>query len=124
MKLPSLPLWLEIALAILIALALSNLVTIILLRASGEQRFNRLTADFHAQRVAGAFSVMAQAPAKTKPLPAARSGEPDYPFSQPVPFDRVIEGVAAFVGPVLAALARDEGFDATWSPRGPWKAGR
>lgn len=67
MKLPSLPLWLEIALAILVALALSNLVTIILFRASGEQRFNRFTADFHAQRVAGALSVMAQAPANLQP---------------------------------------------------------
>lgn len=63
MKLPSLPLWLEIALAILIALALSNVVTIILFRASGEQRFNRFTADFHAQRVAGSLSVIARAPA-------------------------------------------------------------
>lgn len=38
----------------------------------------------------------------------------------PGSFDIVIEGAAGFVGLVLAALARQEPYAATWPVGGPW----
>jgi len=36
-------------------------------------------------------------------------------------FESVIAEVAAFLVPVLQGLARDESFNATWAPGGPWR---
>jgi predicted nucleotidyltransferase component of viral defense system len=38
----------------------------------------------------------------------------------PARLEAVLEPVAAFIGPVLAALARGEAFAAKWAPGGPW----
>ena len=57
-----LPLWLEIAGAILVALALSNLATIVFFRISGEQQFSRLAADLQSQRIAGVAGLVLKSP--------------------------------------------------------------
>jgi hypothetical protein len=43
--------------------------------------------------------------------------------SAPAALESVIDGVASFIGPALAAAARDERLTETWRPGGPWKAG-
>lgn len=62
MKRLSLPLWFEIAGAILVALALSNLATIVFFRISGEQQFSRFAADVQSQRIAGAAALVLKSP--------------------------------------------------------------
>ncbi len=57
-----LPLWLEIASAILVALALSNLATIVFFRISGEQQFSRFAADLQSQRIAGVAGLVLKSP--------------------------------------------------------------
>jgi hypothetical protein len=42
--------------------------------------------------------------------------------SAPASLNKVIEGVASFVGPVLAAAARGGNFMKAWPPGGPWTA--
>jgi signal transduction histidine kinase len=58
----ALPLWLEIAGAILLALALSNIATIAFFRVGGEQQVSRLAADLQAQRIAGIASLVLKSP--------------------------------------------------------------
>jgi signal transduction histidine kinase len=62
MKRFALPLWLEIAGAILLALALSNLATIAFFSAGGEQQFTRFAADMQSQRIAGVAALVLRAP--------------------------------------------------------------
>ena len=38
----------------------------------------------------------------------------------PASLEAVVERLAAFIGPLLAALARGESFVAKWAPGGPW----
>ncbi|MCD4747737.1 MAG: hypothetical protein K8R59_00055 [Thermoanaerobaculales bacterium] len=38
----------------------------------------------------------------------------------PLDLNVVIKKIAEFVGPVLAAAGKNEGFAGTWSPGGPW----
>ena len=40
----------------------------------------------------------------------------------PADLRAVIDAIAGFIGPVLAAAANDESFAATWPPGGPWDA--
>jgi len=39
----------------------------------------------------------------------------------PADLASVIDGIAGFVGPVLAAAGRGRAFSGIWSPRGPWR---
>ena len=39
----------------------------------------------------------------------------------PTSLDEVVEGVTAFVGPLLKAIARNKPFTASWPPGGPWR---
>jgi signal transduction histidine kinase len=67
MKRFALPLWLELAGAILLALALSNLATIVFFRVGGEQQFSRFAADVQSQRIAGVAALMLRAPEGLRP---------------------------------------------------------
>lgn len=58
----ALPLWLEIAGAILLALALSNVATIAFFRIGGEQQFTHFAADLQAQRIAGVTALVLKSP--------------------------------------------------------------
>ena len=42
--------------------------------------------------------------------------------SAPATLESVIDGVAAFVGPLLSAAAREERFTRSWRAGGPWEA--
>lgn len=41
-------------------------------------------------------------------------------IAAPVSLDAAVEGVAAFIGPVLGAAAQNRPFTANWPPGGPW----
>lgn len=66
MKRLALPLWLEIAGAILVALALSNIATIAFFRLGGEQQISRFAADLQSQRIAGVVGLVLKAPERLR----------------------------------------------------------
>jgi signal transduction histidine kinase len=76
MKRWRLPLGLEIAGAILLALVVSNFATMVLFRVSGQQEFTRFAADFQAQRIAGVMNVVFNAPDPMKQALAAQLSTP------------------------------------------------
>jgi signal transduction histidine kinase len=115
MKRFALPLWLEIAGAILLALALSNLATIAFFRVGGEQQFTRFAADLQSQRIAGVASLVLKAPESLRPELARELSSPGLRLSlNPSPIVR--DGLArdATIEAAIGAHLRGAG---TGGPR-------
>ncbi len=59
------------------------------------------------------------------PRPRLRAYQPETALEErSARLGIVIQGIAAFIGPVLDALAGRQPFTAKWPPSGPWMAGR
>lgn len=103
MKRLVLPLWLEIVGAVLVALALSNIATILFFRLSGEQQVSRLTADLQAQRLAGTAAILVKAPDSLRGELVKSLSSPGLHLSlDPAP---LVGEAAARDGPLQDAIA-------------------